>query len=427
MNILVVSSTPWNGKNSFGNSFSNIFNGIDNIRFANVCCKPGNIENHFDMIGFQITESMLINNLRHRSHPSGKVVHNCKTDGIQRSRLEEQTFNKARLLRWQVFFWGRDLIWKAGRWKSTELKKFIDDFQPDLIFQPVYYSSYLNDIAQFVKKYTNVPMVGYISDDNYTLRQFHLSPLYWIDRLWKRTKVKRTIDMCEILYVISDIQKQEYEKIFRPECKILTKCADFENSIPVWPKSQKPVVLLYAGGISAGRFESLKLLANAVEKLNCEEIISELHIYTSTPLPTKKQLELSKQGCFLHNAVPYEELISLQKKADILVHVEGLSLKERLQVHQSFSTKLVDYFVLGKCIFAIGTEDVASIKHLIDNDAAIVACDKKEVYVKLKSIVEEPELIIHYGEKAYKCGKKHHGKDRMQSMLKEDLVRVAKL
>lgn len=57
-------------------------------------------------------------------------------------------------------------------------------------------------------------MVGYISDDCYTLRQFSLSPLFWIDRLWKRRYVKRAIDECMLLYVITDRQKKRIYRDF---------------------------------------------------------------------------------------------------------------------------------------------------------------------------------------------------------------------
>ena len=36
MKILVLSSTPWTNDNSFGNSFSNIFEGIEDVEIANI-------------------------------------------------------------------------------------------------------------------------------------------------------------------------------------------------------------------------------------------------------------------------------------------------------------------------------------------------------------------------------------------------------
>ena len=109
-----------------------------------------------------------------------------------------------------------------------------------------------------------------------------------------------------------------------------------------------------------------------------------------------------------------------------MIHAEGLSLKDRLEVRQSFSTKLVDFFKLGKCIFAVGSREQAFAKHLIDNDAAVVAENKAEVYQKLRALLENPQDIIDYGKKAYDCGRKYHSKEKTQKMLMEDIKNYAK-
>ena len=93
-------------------------------------------------------------------------------------------------------------------------------------------------------------------------------------------------------------------------------------------------------------------------------------------------------------------------------------------MHQSFSTKIVDFFELGKCIFAIGSYDEAFAKHLIDNDAAVVVTDKKQVYYKLKELAENKEQIAEYGKKAYACGKKHHNNESIKKMLVDDFKSV---
>ena len=199
MKILVLSATAWDNNNSFGNSFSNIFEGIKDIEIANIYCMNGNPQNNTVNRYFQISEKSLIANLKNSQKPSGHEFQLSNKDIV--SVVDEKIYNYARKKRWMVLFWARDFIWKIGRWKSKELSQFLSDFNPDILFMPIYYSSYMNDIACYIKKYTNKPMVGYISDDNYTLRQFSMSPLYWIDRLYKRRKVKNTVDLCEYLYV----------------------------------------------------------------------------------------------------------------------------------------------------------------------------------------------------------------------------------
>lgn len=427
MRILVLSNTPWADDNSFGNSYSNIFGGITGLQFANIFLRYGQPENDFEMRFFQITERLLINNLIDPKELSGIEVYQDKRMGGDLEKLEVKGFEQARKMRWQIMFWGQNLIWKIGRWKSHQLNLFLDDFHPDLIFQPIYSKPYINDIALYIKEYTKVPMLGYISDDNYTLRQFSFSPLYWVDRLWSRRKVKAVIEKCEILYVISQIQKEEYEKIFALPCKILTKCADFSKDAPEWNLSEGKIRMLYAGNIGEGRWKSLALISAAVARLKKEGYKIEFNIYSATPKTKKMKKVLNISGSKLYDAVSYGRVLELQKESDILVHVEGLSLKSRLALHQSFSTKIVDYFAIGKCIFAIGAEDVASIKHLKDNQAAVLAQSKDMVYKKIKWLLEDTSRILQFGKKAYNCGKKHHNKRSMQEMLCNDFLYIREL
>lgn len=425
MKILVLSSTPWSDDNSFGNSYSNIFEGIEGLEFANIACRPGMPTSYVVKRYFQITEKALLKNLKNKKLPTGKElpIDTENNEAVFSENIKAREFGRKR--RWKILFWARDFLWKIGRWKSQALIDFIDDYNPDLIFAPIYFSSHMNDILQFIKKHTGVPMIGYISDDCYTLRQFSLSPLYWIDRLCKRRKVKKSIEQCELLYVISDIQKTEYEKIFTPPCKILTKCADFSGEAPEYEPTDDTVKLIYAGNISHGRGESLSYICRAVERLNNEGFKVKFDIYSGSPLSKKTEEAFSLAGSEFHGRVPYSEIKRVESAADILVHVEGLSLKERLAVHQSFSTKLVDFFEMGKCIFAVGSYDEAFAKHLIDNDAALVSDNEAGVYEKLKALVESREKRDEYGKKAYACGKKHHDKSVIQKMLKEDIFNTA--
>ena len=287
MKILVLSHSEWDDGNSFGSSFSNILGNNDSIELANIFCRTGKPNttscHHF----FQISEKLLLKNLANKQSPSGQIIKESTTSIFAPvvstdNHLPGTNFVKKN--RWIIFFWIRDIIWFLGRWKSKELKKFITDFNPDLIFLPVYYSVYLNKIGLFIKEFSNKPMVGYISDDCYTLRQFSMNPLYWIDRFIKRKWVKKAIDECKILYVISDIQKNDYDSIFHKECKILYKGGDFAGDAPVKNKISNPVLLVYTGNIGTGRYKNLAKIGDVLEDINKNGIKAILNIYTQTPL-----------------------------------------------------------------------------------------------------------------------------------------------
>lgn len=428
MRILVVSATPWSNDNSFGSTFSNFFKGIENLEIASVYCRSGQPEKTVASRFFQVSAADLLKNLRDKEYPCGREL---VSGGSPQSGAEILTpeskkyFDTARKLRWQVLFWANDLIWSIGRWKSEELRKFLLDFRPDVIFQPIYFSKHMNQIALYCASVTGAPMVGYVSDDVYTLRQFSLSPLYWIDRIWKRRYVKRTFDACKLIYTISETQRQEYQEIFHKECKVLTKSADFSGDPALPEKKDRPMQFVYTGNIGGGRWKSLALLAGAIRQANAEKPCAALVIYTATPITKRMRIALDlPMASEIRGQVSAGEIPRIQQEADVLVHVEGLNRKSRMEVHQSFSTKLVDYFHNCRCVFAIGTPDMASIRHLLDNEAAVVATNKNEVSQKLNLLLSNKTLYNQTIRKAWECGAKYHNKESMQRMLMEDLNRI---
>ena len=130
---------------------------------------------------------------------------------------------------------------------------------------------------------------------------------------------------------------------------------------------------------------------------------------------------LNKGGVFFHGKISNNEVKEKQATADVLVHVEDFSYRNRMKVRLSFSTKIVDYLAKGKAIFAVGPKDVASIEYLLDKDVAIVATKKAEVEKELKKIVSDPMILLKYGEKAYRVCKKKHDKNSVQSLLYSNL------
>lgn len=427
MRILVISSTPWNTNNSFGNSYANIFDGMENCEFANTYCSEG-IDN--DMVvkrAYKITPKMLLANLFDESKPSGieTPIIDMEGTGEQFSQSDKNIIQFAKTHRWMILFWARNLLWHIGRWNSTGLQAFTRDFAPDIMFVPIYANPYMNRIVIEVQKQLQVPMVGYISDDNYTLRQFSFSPLYWIDRLITRRWVKKTIDQCKILYVISDIQKQEYDRIFHKDCHILTKGIDFTKEKPDAKNSRKPYHMVFAGNIGSNRWKSLELIGKAIQNINKCGQKMDLTIYTATPLTAKMDNALNITGCIrVGGRIPYQEVALKQEAADILVHVEATDMFYRWGSHQGFSTKLVDYMASNRPILAYGLDDQASIAHLKKHDAALVATTPQELEKVLSAIIAHPKQLQEYADKAWQCGAEYHDIRKFHEMLIKDFNEV---
>lgn len=423
--ILIVSNTPWDDNNSFGNSFSNIFGGNPNYEIANIYCQPGSPNTKVATKFFQISEKDIIQRLLGRQKTTGHEVFPSEGSNnaiTSYSKKEEGIMNSFKLKRWQILFWIRDLIWANKRWRSAELDTFIKEFAPDIIFQPIYYSSYINEIGLYARQLTGVNMVGYMSDDNYTLKCYSWSPLFWIDRLIKRHYVRKACDNSKILYVISEMQRIEFEGYFGNKCKVLYKGANFQEE-PKYSVS-KPLKFVYTGNIGSGRWKTLGIVARAIKKINEKETKAILYITSPTPVNNRMVEIMNVEGAseFL-GKVPLSQKEEIQKMADVLMHVNSFEKKSRYAFRLSFSTKLVDYFETGHAIMAIGWEGNADIDYLKINNAAIVVTDEKDIESSIRKVVEEADKIIpEYNHKCFACGKNHHQIQEIRNNLYRDLL-----
>ena len=186
--------------------------------------------------------------------------------------------------------------------------------------------------------------------------------------------------------------------------------------------------MVFTGNIAMGRWKTLSRIGDALEIINKNEIKAQLVIYTTSPLNKRMREALNiKDNILLKGSVPSSEVMKIQEEADVLVHVESFELRERLKVRMSFSTKLVDYFKNKKCIFAVGSKELASIEYLIKNDAAIVATNEAQILKQLRRIVEEKECINKYSEKSWECGKRNHEARKMKGSLYTDFKKVVNI
>lgn len=434
MKILILSWEPWNNTNTFGNSYSAIWDGMNNVEIANIYCRYGHPYNDIVSRYFQITEKTLIKNLIYKNIPSGKEIfydkeaHQDSDIGSAQS-VNDLSNKQLKIVNWirthrlQILFWVRDLIWNICRWKSKALNDFVDSFNPDIIFVPIYYSTYLNDMCVHLKKYSGKKMVGYISDDNYTLKQFNLSPFYWIDRLIKRPHIKKVIKNCEFIYTITDRQKEEYEKIFNIECKLLWKGANFSKK-PAEACKSIPVKIVFMGNLGLERWKTLAGIVKELSIINANECKANLFIYSLTPRTTKMEHALNVEGTsqIMPVAAP-EEVEGILADANIVLHVEPYKLKYRLMYRHSFSTKIVDYFHCGRCILAVGG-NTGTMDYLRRNDAAIVITDKKQLAKILSIILFDDVKLNDYSFNAWNCGVKNHQLSKIQRGLYEDLQNI---
>lgn len=424
MKVLIISTSPMRLDNSIGNTYDNIFYGMSDVVFANIYSKNQLPNDRFVKKYFLISEKDIIKNLISSKNIVGKKVTINTADSSKDQSCGNKKISKIfKILRFKPFFWIKDLVWKFGRWQSNSLIDFIGSYDPDIIFAPLVDNKSLNMLIRYVHKIANCKLITYAWDDVYTLNQFSMSPMFWIDRLYQRTAIKKVADESDLIYVISEQQKKEYETHFATKCKLLYKGYRFKEKQQ--HEINKPIKIIYTGNLGYKRWSSLLKIIDVLKQINKHEIKAELYIYSKTALSKSVINKLNvKTMSFFMGGVSHDKAMKVQDDADIVLHVESFSKKARKLVRLSFSTKLVDYFYKAKCIFAVGPAEVASIDYLIKNDAAVISTTKNEIEYKLRMLIEHPDIIAQYGEKAWECGKRNHQIKNIQNMLYNDFEQL---
>ena len=423
MRILVISRSAWRNDNNTGNTLSDFFSDMSDSEIYSLCMREQLPQNNIVRRHFYISEIQILKNLL-SSRARIIAEHSIMNENDSSEKI---IYDTAKKYPNYLLYFAREILWCIGNWKNNQLKECIDNIKPDIIFFPVFGFCYPHKVLCHVQSMSDAKIVLFHADDTYTLKQFSLSPFYWLYRFELRKWVRRSVNISDLQYCISDIQKVDYDEAFKCKCKLLTKFSDFSGK-PILKESYgNPIQLVYTGNIGINRWKSLKIIADVLERINEDSMTAQLRIYTATPLTKKMERVLNRgTSSIIMGTVSASEVPQIQRDADILVHVEALDLKNRLAVRQSFSTKIVDYLKAARPILAVGPKDVASIDHLIRNDCAIVADNRTELEQKLREVLENPGMMNSIVENAYECGRKYHNKETIQKMLREDLETLCK-
>ncbi len=425
--VLVISVNVWQDSGNI-RTLPEIFACYEKEKVAQIYTKAGVPDTQVCDRFFRINENAVIKSIFKRSTKTSSEVKNCE-GRLSRNEQEEllaqqKRYSLARKKHSWLMTLCREFVWLFGKWKTPELDKFLDDFAPEVLFVPVYPFVYMSRLQLYIIKCTKVPVVAYISDDNYTYKACGRNPLAYIHRFWLRKGVKKIIGGCKKLFVIAPKQKEEYDKLFGVNSILLTRAVEISEKAQQEKTPELPLRMIYTGKLGIGRDKALAEIAKAVAKINQEKDSISLRIY-SGDTPVGEALEAFKgKGVEFCGSVTADKIAKLQKESDITVFAESLEKRFKNAARLSFSTKLTDYFKSGRCIFAIGDKDIAPMEYLIEEDAAITVTDYSQIETKLRELCRTPEIVKEYGEKALMCGKRNHSPEKVLEEFKRVMCSV---
>ena len=417
MKILFITRGSLVGSNNSGNTIINIFGGMEDVTFYNLYFRAEASNTQLCERSCQVSEVSLMRRLKGGSDPVTVTARASSAPQTEGAEQEQSIYAKNRNQRSRLMWFGRELLWKTRLWNNKTLHDFIHEVSPDLIFMPSYGCWYPYEVLQTVHKLIpNVPVFLYHFDDNYSLNQSSFYPSFWLYRFRLRHHIRKAQKIASKTYVISQVQKDDYDRMLKLNCDLLTKGAEFsdENKSPV--QVHDPVRLCYTGNLGDGRLEILQKISASLAKAGC----GELHIYSATKLLPQQQEALERDPHIVfHGAIAPQQVRQVQCESDILIHVEDFSKRNRKLTRHSISTKIFDYLAVPRCVLAVGPADIASMTFL--KDAAITVNDLSRLDDTVARLVTDPKRIEQQAEAAWQYGRKHLDIGVITERLREDM------
>ncbi len=427
MRVLLLTDEVWNDKIYTNNGLTNWFEGFPG-ELAHIYLASGIPDNKCCNKYYQITDRMIFKSIYAKHYKAGRGFEYNRDSKRKEDSFPEKE-NKAfyffmKLISTETVRLLRDWIWLSGQYNVEEIKRFISDFRPDIIFTLRLASRKMLRFERLISELIDCPMIAFTGDDEYTLKQLRFSPVYWLRRLCLRRDLRKTVPLYRKYYMLSEKQAQLYRKQFHIDTDVLMKCGDFNEDF-VHKEVHTPIKLVYAGKLYCNRWKTLVQIKAALEKINHKENKMVLHIYTKDWISKRRRRQLSDgRNSFLMPPADANELKKIYQEADIALHVEAFDLKNRWLTKYSFSTKIIDCLSSSCAVVAICPPEHAGYQYLKGKTAAICISSFENIYPGLRRIALKPKILYQYQEKAWLCGRYFHRRATVREKLYQDMVNI---
>lgn len=397
--ILVISHNVFDRRTNMGKTLSGFFTDWNPDRLAqlylhseiptsDICHK------YYRITDTDALKSVFWGNGKRVGRPFSQVdidanVASSRTDkGIKRKIY---SFGRKRT---SFIYAARNAVWHASHWYSESLKNWIADFSPDVIFFAAGDYAFLYDLAYIISRDFDIPIVMYCCDDFFINRRNPESllgfPVYWLFMKHVRRCISRTAEMVTICEKMADAYRGLFDI---PIQAVYTgySCKDVPDV--------DGEGIVYLGNLGACRGQSLVDIGKALRKVT-NQIGMPLHldVYSAETKPDLLNGLSEENGILFHGAVDREEVRQIIAKSRLVVHTESFAKEDRQKVMFSISTKIADLLASGRCIFAYGPDDVASMEYLAKNHAACVVDHPERLEETLTDILTNREgrsKVVH--------------------------------
>lgn len=419
--VLIISNNPLSDTQNNGKTLSAFFKQWDIENLAQVYLTTDIPDFTLCDKFFQIHDFDIIKRILFNKSVQGKRVTTSVSSEMKALKKNVSNSVFLKIVRNNIsptFQFFRDLIWNIAGYKTHELKKFIDEFNPQVVFFQSSSGLYAFALAKWICQSKNIPLIMHTTDD-YVTGFFTLDPFFWIQHFRLLRAYKWAAKYSSFIIASSEKMAREYKLRF--EGTYLVAQTVNNPGLPKYLPVNDKIQFVYAGNLGLNRWKILALIAECIEELHNEEgFNAELLIYSLVEPGERELMKLNRHpfSCF-KGAINTDELNTVKANSDVLVHVEAFDRKNRHITRLSLSTKIPEYLASGRCIFAVGPDDVSSMQYLAEYalGVTVMTDNKSKIKQALKELMINSEKRSQYAEKGVIMADLKHNADKTAEQI----------
>ena len=417
MKVLLISHNPITTYNNMGKTFLSLFSAFKPEELCQFYLYPTVPDTKCCGSYYRFTDHDALHSLTYRNVVGGEITPNLKSHDGFTNEKEERTYRSASS-HTELARLVRDMIWSISNWDNSCLNAWLDCQFPDIIFVAPGSQELLYDIAITISKERRLPIVAYICDDFYFLKD-NSRTFSAFRRKRIRRRIEELMHKAALVITICPELAERYSKTFGVNATDLMTCpiSQIDSNNPT-SKKQSPSNLTYMGNLSYGRGRSILEIGQALESINSTDSKYSFDVYTGNEYPEMLEQLSSCPAIRLHGFVTGDAYKDAFNSAGVFTHVESFEEENRERVRYSISTKIIECLASGKPLLAYGPEDVASMAYLRKNKCAILAQSQEELTATVKNVLTQEQIRKSVVENALQTSK-HEAKNsqRLHELL----------
>lgn len=423
--ILIVGTVPYN-EQSTSRAFESYFSRIEEQYLAQIYSDSQVPPKGHCSTFFQITDKRLLEKRFNSKIETGKIYTNHY---VNKQNLMNNNSNmlikflyKIGKNKFSLNYLLRKQLWKKKYWCSDLLIEWLESFKPNCVFLSFSDDFFIPQIALFVAKRYNIPIISSIGDDYYFNYNFSISPLYHVYKLTYRHLIRDIFSWPGSAIFIGNKIRDKYNSYFNLNGETVYLTSSIERR-PFKKIDKYNLKISYFGNIRLGRNESLLDIGSVLGEINSSYI---LDIYSNENNSKYYKIFDKCENIHFSGTIPYQEVKKKTIESDIIIIVEGFKKKHTEITKYSLSTKVADSLSSGVNVFAYGSLNCGAIEYS-QQTGSIVVCNKfNDLYDKLVELINDCALQKNNYDNAIKVVEKNHKLDKSTKIFESIVQEVTK-